>query len=89
MKEAPALSICRHTNEENPSIEHVQLLHWACANILMRETSTEQMLHWACADILMRENPVTDKTDNILKTQTQTDLVYTHNPPCNPLIIHR
>ena len=36
MKEAPKLSMCRHTNEGIPSTEHVQMLHWACADIIMR-----------------------------------------------------
>ena len=37
MREAPTLSMCRHTNEGNPSIEHVKMLHWVCADMLMRE----------------------------------------------------
>ena len=36
MREAPTLSMCRHTNEGIPSTEHVQMLHWACADIIMR-----------------------------------------------------
>ena len=36
MSEAPTLSICGHTNEGIPSTEHVHLLHWACADIIMR-----------------------------------------------------
>ena len=36
MGEAPTLSMCRHTNEGIPSTEHVQMLHWACADIIMR-----------------------------------------------------
>ena len=36
MREVPALSMCRHTNEGIPSAEHVQRLHWACADMLMR-----------------------------------------------------
>ena len=33
----PILSMCRHTNEGIPSTEHVQMLHWACTDILMAE----------------------------------------------------
>ena len=36
MREAPTLSMCRHTNEGISSIEHVQMLYWACADIIMR-----------------------------------------------------
>ena len=36
MSEAPTLSMCRHTNEGIPSTEHVHMLHWACADIIMR-----------------------------------------------------
>ena len=36
MREAPTLSMCRHTNEGIPSTEHVQILHWACEDIIMR-----------------------------------------------------
>ena len=36
MREVPALSMCTHTNEGIPSTEHVQMLHWACADMLMR-----------------------------------------------------
>ena len=36
MREAPTLSMCRHTNEGIPFTEHVQMLHWACADIIMR-----------------------------------------------------
>ena len=36
MRETPTLSMCRHTNEGMPSTEHVQMLHWACADIIMR-----------------------------------------------------
>ena len=36
MREGPTLSMCRHTNEGIPSTEHVQMLHWACADIIMR-----------------------------------------------------
>ena len=43
MREAPTLSMCRHTNEGNPSIEHVKMLHWVCADMLMREI---QWLIW-------------------------------------------
>ena len=37
MSEVPALSMGRHTNEGILSTEHVQMLHWACADMLMRE----------------------------------------------------
>ena len=37
MREVPALSMCTHTDEGIPSTEHVQMLHWACADMLMRE----------------------------------------------------
>ena len=30
------LSMCRHTNEGIPCTEHVQMLHWACAEIIVR-----------------------------------------------------
>ena len=30
------LSMCRHANGGIPSTEHVQKLHWACADIIMR-----------------------------------------------------
>ena len=43
MREAPTLSMCRHTNEGIPSIKHVQMLHWACANIIMRENPVTDM----------------------------------------------
>ena len=43
MKEAPTLSMCRHTNEGIPSIEHVQMLHWACADIIMRGNPVTDM----------------------------------------------
>ena len=36
MSEVPTLSMCRHTNEGIPSTEHVHMLHWACADIIMR-----------------------------------------------------
>ena len=36
MSEAPTLSMCGHTNEGIPSTEHVHMLHWACADIIMR-----------------------------------------------------
>ena len=36
MREAPTLSMCRHTNEGIPSTEHEQMLHWACADIIIR-----------------------------------------------------
>ena len=36
MSEAPTLSMCGHTNEGIPSTEHVHMLHWARADIIMR-----------------------------------------------------
>ena len=36
MREVPALSMCRHTNEGIPSTEHVQMLH--CVAIWVRMT---------------------------------------------------
>ena len=36
MRQRPTLSMCRHTNEGIPSTEHVQMLRWACADIIMR-----------------------------------------------------
>ena len=36
MREAPTLGMCRHTNEITHPPEHVQMLHLACADILMR-----------------------------------------------------
>ena len=36
MSEAPTLSMCGHTNKGIPSTEHVHMLHWACADIIMR-----------------------------------------------------
>ena len=43
MREAPKLSMCRHINEGIPSIEHVQMLHWACADIIMRGNPVTDM----------------------------------------------
>ena len=37
------LSMCRHTNEGIPSTEHVQMLHWACADIIMRGNPVTDM----------------------------------------------
>ena len=31
LREAPRLSMCRHSNEGNPLTEHVQSVYWACA----------------------------------------------------------
>ena len=31
LREAPRLSMCRHSNERNPLTEHVQSVYWACA----------------------------------------------------------
>ena len=36
MMEVPALSMCTHINEGIPSTERVQMLQWACADMLMR-----------------------------------------------------
>ena len=43
MSEVPALSMCRHTNEGIPSTEHVQMLHWACADMLIRGHPVTEM----------------------------------------------
>ena len=43
MREAPKLNMCRHINEGIPSIEHVQMLHWACADIIMRGNPVTDM----------------------------------------------
>ena len=43
MSEAPTLSMCRHTNEGIPSTEHVHMLHWACADIIMRGNPVTDM----------------------------------------------
>ena len=64
MSEVTALSMCRHTNEGIPSTERVQMLYWACADMLMggnpvtqtvfahisliRETINENVLTAAC-----------------------------------------
>ena len=37
MREAPTRSMCRHTNEG------VQMLHWACADIIMRGNTVTDM----------------------------------------------
>ena len=37
------LSICRHNNEGIPSTDHVQMLHWACADIIMRGNPVTDM----------------------------------------------
>ena len=42
-REAPTLSMCRHTNEGIPSTEHVQMLHWACADKIMRGNPVTDM----------------------------------------------
>ena len=43
MSEAPTLSMCGHTNEGIPSTEHVHMLHWACADIIMRANPLTDM----------------------------------------------
>ena len=43
MSEAPTLSMCGHTNEGIPSTEHVHMLHWACADIIMRGNPVTDM----------------------------------------------
>ena len=56
MREAPTLSMCRHTNEGILSTEHVQMLHWACAYIVMRgnpltdmtENTEDANTNWQC-----------------------------------------
>ena len=56
MREAPTLSMCRHTNEGIPSTEHVQMLHWACADIIMRgnpltdmtDNTEDANTNWQC-----------------------------------------
>ena len=54
MREAPTLSMCRHINEGIPSTEHVQMLHWACADIIMRGnpvtdmTDNTEYTNWQC-----------------------------------------
>ena len=54
MREAPTLSMCRHINEGIPSTEHVQMLHWACADIKMRGnpvtdmTDNTEYTNWQC-----------------------------------------
>ena len=48
MREVPALSMCTHTNEGIPSTEHVQMLHWACADMLMRENPVTDWTHYTC-----------------------------------------
>ena len=45
MREVPALSMCRHTNEGVLSTEHVQMLHWACADMLMRGNPVTEMTY--------------------------------------------
>ena len=56
MSEAPTLSMCRHTNEGIPSTEHVHMLHWACADIIMRgnpltdmtDNTEDANTNWQC-----------------------------------------
>ena len=56
MSEAPTLSMCGHTNEGIPSTEHVHMLHWACADIIMRgnpltdmtENTEDANTNWQC-----------------------------------------
>ena len=43
MREVPIPSMCRHTNGEFPSPEHVQMLYWACADIIMRGYPVTEM----------------------------------------------
>ena len=49
------LSMCRHTNEGIPSTEHVQMLHWACADIIMRGNPVTDMT----------DNTETQHTDSV------------------------
>ena len=61
MSEAPTLSMCRHTNEGIPSTEHVHMLHWACADIIMRGNPLTDMTdntedgntNWQCLHTLV------------------------------------
>ena len=46
MREVPALSMCTHTNEGILSTEHVQMLHWACADMLMRGNPVTDWTHY-------------------------------------------
>ena len=46
MREVPTLSMCTHTNEGIPSTEHVQMLHWACADMLMRGNPVTDWTHY-------------------------------------------
>ena len=46
MKETPVLSMCRHTNEGMPSTELVQMLHWVCADMLMRGNPVTDWTHY-------------------------------------------
>ena len=46
MREVPPLSMCTHTNEGIPSTEHVQMLHWACADMLMRGNPVTDWTHY-------------------------------------------
>ena len=56
MREAPTLSMCRHTNEGSTYTEHVQMLHWACADIIMRgnrltdmtDNTEDANTNWQC-----------------------------------------
>ena len=36
MREGPALSMCRQSNEGKPLTQNVKSLYWACADIIMR-----------------------------------------------------
>ena len=42
-KDVPTLSMCGYSTEEIPSTEHVQMLHWICADILMKENPMTYM----------------------------------------------
>ena len=61
MSEAPTLSMCGHTNEGIPSTEHVQMLHWACADIIMRgnpltdmtDNTEDANTNWQCLHTLI------------------------------------
>ena len=61
MSEAPTLSMCGHTNEGIPSTEHVQMLHWACADIIMRGNPLTDM---------------TDNTEDATQTDSVYTLVF-------------
>ena len=70
MREIPTLSMCRHTNEGIPSTEHVQMQHWACADIIMRGNLLTDMTNntedantnWQCLHTFQRPKELLCKT---------------------------